>query len=190
LTNVSLWANYKDGSTIEGEDQIPKAHKPIDKVFLKPDNPEATPEAVKAIEEADIIVLGPGSLYTSIIPNLLIKDITNAIINSRAVKVYVCNVMTQPGETDGFALSNHLKVLVQHSHPRILDYCIVNSGKVPEDSLKRYKLEEAYPVINDRCNVENMGYRIIEEDIAATDGVIRHDHLKLANIILNFIEEI
>ena len=119
LNNVVLVAEHKDGSVTEGEDKIPKANKPIDKVFLRPAGSEATPEALRAIREADLIVLGPGSLYTSIIPNLLIKEITGAIAASRAMKVYVCNVMTQPGETDGYTASNHIKALIEHSHPRV-----------------------------------------------------------------------
>jgi len=101
-------------------------------VWLRPEGVEATPEALRAIREADLIVLGPGSLYTSIIPNLLIRDITEAIASSRAIKVYVCNVMTQPGETDGYSASSHIKALIEHSHPAVIDYCIVNTGKIPQ----------------------------------------------------------
>lgn len=190
LNNVTLAAQYKDGSVIEGEDKIPLANKAIERVFLRPAEPEATPEAVKAINEAEIIILGPGSLYTSIIPNLLIKEITNAISISRAVKVYICNVMTQPGETDGYSLSNHIKMLVNHSHQRVLDYCVVNTGRISVNSLKRYQQENAHPVIDDRKNVENMGYRVIEDDIVVADDVIRHDPLKLAKVVLSLIEEI
>ncbi len=190
LSNVMLVAHYTDGSTTEGEEKIPKARIPIEKVFLRPGQPEATPEAVRAIEEADIIVLGPGSLYTSIIPNLLIKGITNSIVASKAIKVYVCNVMTQPGETDGYAASVHVKTIIKHSHAKALDYCIVNTGKIPVALLKRYEQENAFPVVNDRKAMENMGYRVIEDDIVATADVIRHDPLKLARIIFGFIEEI
>ncbi|MBU0503300.1 MAG: YvcK family protein [Candidatus Omnitrophica bacterium] len=190
LNNVTLGAFYKDGSVIEGEDKIPLANKAIDRVFLKPAEPEATPEAVKAINEAEIIILGPGSLYTSIIPNLLIQEITAAISVSRAVKVYICNVMTQPGETDGYSLSNHIKKLVDHSHQRILDYCIVNTGRITSNSLKRYQMENAHPVVDDRKNVEGMGYRVIEDDIVVADDVIRHDPLKLAKVIFSLIEEV
>lgn len=190
LNNVVLVAQYKDGSVTEGEDKIPKAHLPINKVSLRPAMPAATPEAVKAIEEAQIIILGPGSLYTSIIPNLLIKEITDSIVASSAIKAYVCNVMTQPGETDGYRASDHIKTLISHSHPRILDYCIVNSGEIPGQMLERYQEQNSYPVINDRENIENMGYRAVEDDFVISDDVIRHDPLRLAKIILGFIEEI
>jgi len=190
LNNVMLVAEHKDGSITEGEEKIPKANIPIKRVSLKPSTSAATPEAIKAIEEAQIIVLGPGSLYTSIIPNLLIKEITEAIAASGAIKVYVCNIMTQPGETDGYQASEHIKTLVNHSHPRILDYCILNSGEIPKETVKRYTQENSFPVINDRKNIENMGYRVIEDVVAMSDDVVRHDYLKLAKIIFGFLEEI
>lgn len=190
LDNVALVARHKDGTTTEGENRIPKTHKPINNVYLKPYGPQATPEAIKAIEEAEIIVLGPGSLYTSIIPNLLIKEITNSIVASGAIKVYVCNVMTQPGETDGYKVSDHIKVLINHSHPRIFDYCIVSTGEIPGEVLKRYEKENSSPVINDTQNVQNMGYRVVEDEAILVQDVVRHDPAKLAKIILGFIEEI
>lgn len=190
LNKVVLVAEHKDGSLTEGEAKIPKAHRPIKKVFLRPQQSEATADALQAIEEAQIIVLGPGSLYTSIIPNLLIKEITDTIVSSGAIKVYVCNAMTQPGETDGYKVSEHIKTLINHSHPRIFDYCIVNTGLIPEEMLKRYTKEKSHPVVNDIENIENMGYRVIEDDFVLIDDVIRHDSLKLARIILGFIEEI
>lgn len=190
LNNVVLVAEHKDGSTTEGEDKIPKSGIPINKVYLKPFESTATPEALKAIEEAQIIVLGPGSLYTSIIPNLLINEITEAIVSSAAIKIYVCNVMTQPGETDGYKVSEHIKILIRHSHPRIFDYCIVNTGEIASDIRKRYEQEDSHPVVNDTKKIESMGYRVIEDDIIVANNVVRHDPLKLAKLILGFIEEI
>lgn len=190
LNNVALVAEYKNGTVVEGEESIPKAHLPIHKVSLKPTGPMATPEAIKAIREAQIIILGPGSLYTSIIPNLLIKEITDAIVNASAIKIYVCNVMTQPGETDGFKASDHVMALVAHSHQRVLDYCIVNTGVIPEAVIKRYEKENSYGVVNDAKKIEDMGYRVIADDIVTSDDVVRHDPLKLARIIFGFIEEI
>jgi len=190
LNNVLLVAEHQDGSVTEGEGKIPQAHKPIRKVFLKPAAPSATPEAIKAIEEAQIIVLGPGSLYTSILPNLLIKEITDTIVASGAIKVYVCNVMTQPGETDGYKASDHIKAIISHSHPRVLDYCVVNLGEFPKEILKRYAKENSYPVTSDPENIKNMGYRIIEDDIILSDGLVRHDPVKLTRIIVGFLEEI
>jgi uncharacterized cofD-like protein len=190
LNNVLLVAEHRDGSITEGEDRIPKAHKSIAKVFLKPAQPQATPEALKAIEEAQIIVLGPGSLYTSILPNLLIKEISDAIVASTAIKAYVCNVMTQPGETDGYKVSDHIKAIISHSYPRVFDYCVVNMGEIPNEILKRYAKENSYPVASDSEKIKNMGYRLIEDDSVLTDGFIRHDPLKLTKIILGLLEEI
>lgn len=190
LNNVALVAEYKDGSTAQGEDKIPKARIPINKVYLKPQDSLATPDALKAIEEAQVIVLGPGSLYTSIIPNLLIKEITDAIVASQAIKVYVCNVMTQPGETDNFSVSEHIRTLAAHSHPRVIDYCVVNNGQIPLHVLERYKKQKSYPVSYARSEIESMGYRIIEDDFVTNDDVVRHDPEKLARIIFGFIEEV
>ena len=191
LSNVALVALHKDGSTTEGEDKIPKTNKPINRVYLKPDQPAATPDALKAIKEAQMIVLGPGSLYTSIVPNLLIKEISDAIASSTAIKVYVCNAMTQPGETDGYSASDHVKALVSHTNPRALDYCIVNIGEIPQIILQRYAKENSYLVINDRKKIENMGYRVIEDDFGIVDEeVVRHSPEKLAKIILGLLEEI
>ncbi len=191
LNNVVLVAQHQDGTTTEGEDKIPKAHLPIDKVYLKAQEAScATPEAIKSIEEAQIIILGPGSLYTSIIPNLLIKEITDSIIASGAIKIYVCNAMTQPGETDGYSASDHIKALIRHSHGRILDYCILNIGEISKDALKRYAQEDSYPVVNDTKKIESMGYRIIEDDIIIAKDVVRHSPLKLAKVIISFIEEV
>jgi len=191
LNNVVLVAQYKDGSTMVGEEQIPKSHKTISRIALNPQYPQATPDAIKAIKEAQVIVLGPGSLYTSIIPNLLIREITDAIVASPAVKVYISNVMTQPGETDGYTVSDHIKALTAHSHPRILDYCIVNTGEASGDILKRYVEQGSRLVANDRKKAESMGYRVIEDDFGVVeDGVIRHDPAKLAKIILGLLEEI
>jgi uncharacterized cofD-like protein len=191
LNSVMLVAMHKDGSTTVGEDKIPKTQRPISRVSLEPAQPQATPDAVKAIEDAQIIILGPGSLYTSIIPNLLIKEITQSLVTSGAIKIYVCNVMTQPGETDGYSASDHIKALISHSQARIIDYCILNTGDIAQDILKRYAQQNSYIVINDRRRIENMGYRVLEDDFGIVEeGVVRHNPMKLAKIILGLLEEV
>jgi uncharacterized cofD-like protein len=191
LDKVVLVAKHKDGSTTIGENKIPKTHRSIEKVYLDPDKPQATPDAVKAIKEAQVIVLGPGSLYTSIIPNLLIKEISEAIASSDAVKVYVCNAMTQPGETDNYSAADHIKALLAHSHPKIIDYCVVNTAEIPQSILQRYIKQGSHLVVNDRKKIEEMGYRVIEDDFGIIeDTLIRHDPAKLAKIIFGLIEEI
>ncbi|MFC1804553.1 uridine diphosphate-N-acetylglucosamine-binding protein YvcK [Candidatus Omnitrophota bacterium] len=190
LDNVGLVAKHTDGSITVGEDKIPKAQKAIEMVSLQPEHPLATPEAVKAIREAEIIVLGPGSLYTSIIPNLLIKEIAEAIVASNAIKIYVSNVMTQPGETDGYSVCDHIKTLAKHSHPRIFDYCVVNSGVVPEEMLKRYASEKSHPVKRDVDKIRKLGYRLIEDNFIIVDDAVRHNAAKLAEIIFGIMEEV
>ncbi len=189
LDKVVLSAKYKDGSIAVGEVQIPKGHKPIEKAYLTPPDVAATPEAVKAIEQADVIILGPGSLYTSIIPNLLIKGITDAIVASNAIKVYVCNVMTESGETDNLSAFEHLNVIIKHSHPKIVDYCIVNNGKVPDEWLERYKQENSYPIAAESAKFNSLGVKIIEADIITIADYVRHDSAKLARTILGLLEE-
>lgn len=191
LNKVVLVAKHKDGTTTIGENKIPKTHRSIERVYLDPDKPQATPDALKAIKEAQVIVLGPGSLYTSIIPNLLIGEISEAIALSDAVKVYVCNTMTQPGETDNYSASDHIRALLAHSHPKIIDYCIVNTAEIHQDILQRYVEQGSHLVVNDRKKIEDMGYRVIEDDFGVIeDTLIRHDPSKLAKIILGLIEEI
>ncbi|MCX5701089.1 MAG: YvcK family protein [Candidatus Omnitrophica bacterium] len=191
LNKVVLVAEHKDGSTTVGENKIPKSNRSIKRVYLNPAQSKATPDAIRAIKEAQVIVLGPGSLYTSIIPNLLIQEITDAVVSSGAIKVYVCNAMTQPGETDAYAASEHIKVLITHSHPRVLDYCVLNNGEIPQSILSRYTKEGSNLVVNDRKRIEEMGYRVVEDDFGIIeDKVIRHDSTKLAKIILGLIEEI
>ncbi len=193
LNNVALVAQYIDDKTMEGEAQIPKRHVPIKRVYLKStrgDSISPTPEAIKAIQQAQIIVLGPGSLYTSILPNLLIKEITDTIVASNAIKVYVCNIMTQHGETDDFKASSHLNVLIRHSHPKLIDYCVLNSAPIPEEMLGRYRQENSFPVIADVSKIKILGYRAIEDDIITMKEFVRHDPGKLAKIILGLIEEV
>jgi len=112
------------------------------------------------------------------------------LVGAGAIKIYVCNVMTQPGETDSFSASSHIRTLINHSHPKVLDYCIVNTGVISSDTLTRYAQQDSHPVVNDRRSIENMGYRVIQEDVVIAEDVVRHDPLKLAKIILSFIEEI
>ncbi len=191
LDKVVLSAKHKDGTITVGENKIPKTKRTIERVYLSPEKPQATPDAVKAIKEAQVIVLGPGSLYTSIIPNLLIGEIAEAIAASDAVKVYVCNAMTQPGETDGYKASDHIKAILAHSSLKVIDYCIVNTAEIPQEILKKYAKQGSYLVENDRRKIEDLGYRVIEDDFGVIeDTLIRHDPLRLAKIILGLIEEI
>ncbi|HAH19805.1 MAG: hypothetical protein A2Y00_10810 [Omnitrophica WOR_2 bacterium GWF2_43_52] len=189
LNKVSLVARYRDGTTTEGEASIPKKKQPIAKISLKPQDAIATPEALKAISEAQAIILGPGSLYTSVIPNLLIKEIRDAVTASSALKIYICNVMTQLGETEGYSAFDHIKAVIDHSSPKIIDYCVVNVTHIAKELLDRYSHEYSYPVVVDMEKIRHAGYRVIEADIINAKDYVRHDSGKLARIISDLIQE-
>ncbi len=140
------------------------------------------------LEEADIIVLGPGSLYTSIIPNLIIKGLSEAIVKSPAYKIYVCNMMTQPGETEGFSASDHIKVLTDHSLPQVINACVINNANIPESASYRYKKENSYPVIPDVEKIKEMGYKVVATDLVGVNDYVRHDSKKLTQGLIKLIE--
>lgn len=192
LDNVILKAKLKNGAIVEGESNIPeealKQNSCIDKVFIEPKNARALKEAVEAIMEAEAIILGPGSLYTSVIPNLLVKDIANALQQTQAVKLYVSNIMTQPGETDGFAVEDHIKTIFKHAGNNIIDYVIINVGKIDGELEGKYKEEEAHLVTIDEEEVRNLNVNVIEGDfIKIKNGLIRHNSEKLASILIETI---
>lgn len=183
LEKVTLVGEFMDGTFVEGETNITDAQKPLRNIRLKPDNCHARPEALDAIENADLIILGPGSLYTSILPNLLIRDLYDAILKSDAHKAYVCNVMTQPGETEGFSAWDHLRVLLEHTDPRIVDACFVNTQTIPAQMLEKYKEKGAVPVELDLERIEQKGYEIVRGEFINVNGQIRHDPELLAKLI-------
>jgi len=182
---VRLVAEYQNGQKAVGETKITKQKAPIKRVYLDPMHCKASKESFEAIAEADIIVLGPGSLYTSVIPNLLVDGIVDRITQSKAPKVYVCNVMTQSGETDNYTAFDHLNSLIMHTRCGILNYCIVNTGKVQKDLLKKYEEEGAYPVVADSDRIIENGYNVIEGDVINAQNYVRHDAKKLSKIIID-----
>lgn len=188
LEQVRLIAEYKDGTTVLGESKIPEQKKPIKRVYLNRKNCQPTLEAISAIKEAEAIIIGPGSLYTSIIPNLLIDGITKAILESRAIKIYVCNIMTQSGETANYKASDHIEVIVAHAKSKLFDYCILNLAEIPREFIEKYKLEDAHPVVADTEKIEEMGFTVIKEDLVSTKDFVRHDAQKLTKIIADLIE--
>jgi uncharacterized cofD-like protein len=187
VDKVTLVAEHKDGRITEGEAQIPKAGSPVKKIFIRPKEAVGASDAVHAIEEAELIILGPGSLYTSIIPNLLLKEIRDAVVAASVSKIYVCNIMTQPGETEDFKASDHVKELVAHTHPQILDACIVNVGKISASMREKYALERSIPVVADSQVIKDFGYGVIEEDLVSATDHVRHDSNKLARIVANLL---
>jgi len=187
--NVHLVAEYLDGSRTQGEAKIPKANAVIKHLYLIPENAVPTDDALTAIAQADIIVMGPGSLYTSILPNLIIKGMTDAIKCSSAYKIYVCNVMTQPGETDGFSASDHVRILLEHSYPNLLDACLINDAVVSnEEALSRYHKENAYPVAADAERIKAMGIKVFASDLLSVADYVRHDSKKLTAALIKLIE--
>lgn len=193
LEDVRLRAQLADGSMIYGESQIgdrPPRGSQIRKVYIEPSKAKPCPDVIEAIYKADAIVLGPGSLYTSVIPNLLVEGIPDAIRKSKAVKIYVCNIMTQPGETEGYSVYDHVKALEDHTYKGIIDYCIVNSQPVPPHILPRYKRDGAQKVDFDAQRLVRTGIKpIYEELLFIRDNYVRHDYIKLAEVMLRIIAD-
>jgi uncharacterized cofD-like protein len=188
ITNVHLIAEYADGTRTLGEADIPNAQSNIKRIFLTEQNALPTEDSLKAIAGADIIVLGPGSLYTSVIPNLIIKGMSEAIAQSNAFKIYICNVMTQHGETDGFAASDHVKAIIDHANRDVVDAVLVNSTIPPEDARDRYEDEQSFPVECDIDRIREMGYKVVATDLLSVTDYVRHDSQKLHKALINLIE--
>ena len=186
---VRLDAIMEDGTVVCGESHIPEAHKRIHRVKLYPEHAEAVQSSLDAIRNAEAIVLGPGSLYTSVIPNLLVEGIGDAICRSKAVKIYICNVMTQPGETDGYTASMHVKAIMDHAGRNAVDYVIVNSTPVPEDLKQKYAETGAYPVVVDDDALNQLGVGIIKADLITSKDAIHHDPKKLCDSVMRVVYE-
>jgi len=194
LDNVNLCAELEDGRRVHGESNIPvfniRNNGRIKCVYLEPGYSKPLPGAVEAIMEADAIVMGPGSLYTSIIPNLLVNGITNYIEKSSAIKIYVCNVMTQPGETDGYTLSRHIDALERHSYKGIVEYCVASTTPIKGKLRQKYQEDGAEPVVIDEENIAGRGFVLKTGDYTnVEDEYIRHDPNKLAHAIMEIIHE-
>ncbi|MEW6008683.1 MAG: YvcK family protein [Candidatus Omnitrophota bacterium] len=187
LDKVALEANFADGSKTVGEANIPQKGGRIKTVSLRPAQARAANTALEAIAQAELIILGPGSLYTSVIPNLLIKEISESIVNSKAFKIYICNVMTQHGETDGYSAFDHLQALIKHTDKRIVDCCLVNNAKIPQEFLEKYRQEQSFPVESDSQRIRDAGFIVLESDFVNFTNFVRHDSKKLAKAIINII---
>jgi uncharacterized cofD-like protein len=185
--DVILRAVLEDGSTVEGESNIPQCGKRIQRVELVPQDIEPLPEVLEAIRDADAIVVGPGSLYTSILPNLLVPGLADAIAESRAKKIFVCNVMTQPGETDSFTASRHVEVIYEHVSRRLFDYIIVNAASLPEEALQKYQAQNSYPVHVDIEGLHKLGLRVIARNFVHYATYARHDSRLVAEQIVGLI---
>jgi len=188
LTKVTLIGEMEDGQCIEGETQIAHAQKKIERMWLRPENARPLDESLLAIKFADAVVLGPGSVYTSIVPDLLVDGIADAIDRSKAVKVYVCNVMTQPGETEGFAASDHVHAIAAHAPgKRLFDYVLVNKQRPSAELLSKYEGVGQHFVEPDVDKIRAMGYTPILGDFISQTDVLRHDTEKLARAIYKIL---
>lgn len=185
LDDMKLVAEMEDGSIIKGESVIPESGKKIKKLFTDPEHCLPLDDVLTAIREAELIIMGPGSLYTSVLPNLLIKEIAEEIEKSNAKKLYICNVMTQPGETDGFTVSDHVKTILQHVENRkIIDTVLVNNY-LPEEALAKYKAENSYPVLADYEELKKLGVNVFEYRLTDNDssGYVRHNPSRLMRAV-------
>lgn len=187
--DVSLVAEYEDGMQVAGESSIAAARRRIRRVRLEPESAAAPPEALSALAAADLIVLGPGSLYTSVIPVLLAKGIAAAIAASRARVVFVMNVTTEPGETDGYAPEDHVRALRLHLPGLPLHDVLLNKTAVDSERMQRYVGEGASPVAADVDALREMGCRVLEQDLLAEGVKVRHDPRKLASVLLEAAQE-
>ncbi|GBL16373.1 gluconeogenesis factor [Microcystis aeruginosa NIES-1211] len=186
LTDVSLWAKLADGRLIEGESKITEAMGQIRQIGCHPADPVALPAALAAIKEADYIIIGPGSLYTSIIPNLLVPAIRQALAQVTVPRVYVCNIMTQPGETDNYSVADHIRAIEGVCEERIVDAVLAQRTSPSPQSLQLYAQEHSHPVFLDREEVGKMGYRIVLANVMAEDevtGKVSHDPQRLARVL-------
>jgi len=182
--NVVLAAEMEDGTVVWGQSQIPKAGKKIKRVFLDPPHCQPTEAVLKAIEQAEIIIIGPGSLYTSLLPNLVIPGMAEALRRSPAPKIYVCNIMTQPGETDGFSVGDHLQALMDHCGEGIVQIAVAHEGSISLPTKKRYEEAGAHPVKIDRHRVEQMGVELYTRYLVDENYVLRHNPQRLAKLIM------
>ena len=189
--DIRMCAEFEDGKEVFGESKIANAKIQnggrIKKVSLVPSKVEPASGVLESIAEADMVILGPGSLYTSVIPTLLVNGVSDAVRKSRAKKIFVCNVMTQPGETDGYSAIDHIKALEEHAGMKIVDYCVVNTGRMREDVLKRYAEDRQTPVSFDERDFAEHGIKLIEADMHLDNALIaRHNPDILAKTIIDF----
>lgn len=193
--DIQITAKFEDGSRIVGETAITQkkieSGLSIKQVALSPRRAKALPEVVAAIEEADVILLGPGSLYTSVIPNLLVDGVSDAICKSKALKIYILNIMTQDGETEGFSAAQHMRALQKHGGRKIADVCLYNTDRVNRNVLAKYAGKSTRQLWPDAKQFEDLGTKLVGESILARDAnLARHDPLRLAYAVMKTANEL
>lgn len=190
LDKMKLCAGLENGEVVVGENNIPnrvqETKSPIKQIFLKEGVCKPSPEVIESIKDANIIVIGPGSLYTSVACNLLVDEVSRAIIQSKAKKVFIVNLMNQPGETDGYTLARHVNEIERYIGKHVLDYAIANNGEITEEMIKDFNQGSSTPIKNDLENIQNRAISVIEEDLVITaPNSILHDSDKVANILMS-----
>jgi uncharacterized cofD-like protein len=188
LNHVRLKAVMEDGSEVWGETKIVSAKERIRRIYLDPDDVEAYQAAIDAILSADLICIGPGSVYTSIIPNLLVPGIASAIHQSDAKKAYICNVMTQPGESDAFTASEHIMAIQANVDSRVCDYVLVNTGVPSETLIGKYRTSNQFLVEPDVDRIRAMGFKVVRGDFMSESDFVRHDPLRIAARLVRLVE--
>lgn len=186
---IVLKAMMEDGTIVTGESNIPKMGKKIKRVFIEPADVAPLAETFSALQEADVIIIGPGSLYTSILPNLCVTRISEAVKQSQAVKLFISNVMTQPGETDGYTVSDHLAAIREHIGCNVFDHVIVNTGEIPQHVLDKYAEKGAKAVHVDMEVLQREGYHVIADDLVLFHTYLRHNTDKLSDHIYRLVTD-
>lgn len=186
--SLTLMGKDKDGNIIEGEEQITTANRQFEKIYYKKE-PKVLPEVLTAIKEADLIIFSMGSLYTSVLPNVICKEVQAALEETKAPLMYTCNVVTQPGETDGFTVSDHIKLLNKYLHKKKIDAVIASNTKIDKKIAEKYSTaEQKEPVKIDYQELEKIGVELIEDDlIIVEDNILRHNSLKLSSLIFSYL---
>jgi uncharacterized cofD-like protein len=189
IENVSLEAVMTDGSIISGETRIAKCGKKIRRLRLNPRHVRPLPEVLEAIAHADLILIGPGSLYTSILPNLLVSGVAEAIEKSSATRVYVANLMTQPGESEGYSLSDHVSAIYKHTKRKLFDWVVASNQPVSPEVARRYRAKGAEPVRVNVGALQDLGVRCLLDNLLEEHGVVRHDSARLSQLLVEeFVE--
>ncbi len=189
IDDVTLCARLKNQKLVKGEDKISQCKERVESIFIEPSPVLPLPETVRAIQEADTIILGPGSLYTSVICNLLVKGIPEAICQSGAVKVYICNVMTQPGETDNYTASMHVKEIIKYLPHNCLNFILLNSQRLNKQLTVRYKKEGAFMVKDDLPPIFDKKTRVLRQELLSEYNFARHHSEKLAKMVIDSIQK-
>ena len=183
--NVTLEAVLEDGTLVRGETKISRSTRAIDRIRLIPPTARPLPEVLQALREANLILVGPGSLYTSLIPNLLLRQVTEVLAHSKATRVYISNLMTQPGETDHFSVADHVRAIYNHTRPGLFDWAVVNRTPIPARLRRRYALKGAEPVRGALKELHEMGLGCVYGDLLQEGSIVRHDQNRLTRLILD-----